>query len=215
MLATTHHPGSSIKKFISPFLLLLLFFTACDPDGTKRDTTTTNAPKYLPACPPVNISQLWKLELPIGKYNTLKTQATNGGALVFQFAYDKTVNPRLTLVAYAAKPGRDFIPITLEYLAPLEVSGFALPDKFSLGDQKVLFTGPKGLNQLIAGIPDGATVESFTFTPDKIDTPYGGGTVTNIRYKVCVRYKIGSDYFEYCGASEVELQPSPPANHGN
>lgn len=215
MISKNHHPCSGIQRFILPFILLLIL-AACDPDKKTRDTTTTDEPKYQPACPPVNISEFWKLRLPITKYNTLAAQATNGGALVFQFVYDKNATPRLTLVAYAAKPGRDFQPLTLEYLEPLSVSAIpSLGAKFSLGDQKVLFTGPKGLNQLIAGIPAGAVVESLTFTPDKLDTPYGATTVTNIRYKICVRYQIGSDYFEYCGANEVELQPSPPANHGN
>ena len=216
--------GSLITVFggIALLIFSVINITSCNPKDDQKITNTTTPTEKTedqpPECPPVEIKEFYKLELKRAAVEQLTAAATNGGAFVFQFAYTKTATKRLSLIAYAAKPGRDFQPPTARRLEPLDVIALSLPDTISLGDQYVKIVAPKGLKQLIDGSGHAADYYSLTFTPQLSPknveiSPGVVVVVTNIRYKVCVKIETSPGVFtETCGASEVELQPSPPAN---
>lgn len=197
---------SALQKLL--ILVLPVLLLGC-PGPDKTVSTTNTEPE---------ITQVVKLEMLKADYDVLKAAAGMAGGFTFQFAYDKAKTPRLTLAAYAEKPGRDFQPPTLKYLTPVDpVSPLALPDQFTLGDQYLRFNGPNGLDQLLAQVPTGVNFYSITFTPNLLTTPIPSGTpasVVHIRYIVCVKYKNPATgaMIEVCGAGAVETHPSPPAN---
>jgi hypothetical protein len=201
-----------------PFFFLTVSVTSCDPN--KKDSTkTTVVDPPRPDCEPVRITELYKLELFKADYDNLKAAFPANDAITLQFSYIPAATKRLTLVAYATKPGRDFQPPSLKHLSPIEVSPVVLPDTVSFGDQYVKFGGGTGLTQLINGSGHAADYYSLTFTPDIVQTshiPLGGGPaifVKNIKYKICVRVQDSPGHFiEICGGAAVDTQPSPPAN---
>ena len=215
------------RLFIPVFasIVILIFaainITSCNPKGDEKTTNTTTPngkPDNQPPCPPVEIREFYKLELKRADVEQLTAAATNGGTLVFQFAYTNSATKRLSLIAYAGKPGRDFQPPIARRLELLDVTALELPDTISLGDQYVKIVAANGLKQLIDGSGHAADYYSLTFTPQlspqNVEIKPGVSVVvTNIRYKVCVKVETSPGVFtETCGASEVELQPSPPAN---
>jgi hypothetical protein len=161
------------------------------------------------------------LELKRAEVEQLIARATIGGSLVFQFTYTGSAEKRLSLIAYAAKPGRNFLPPFARRMDTLGVVGLTLPDTISLGDQYIKYVAPtNSLRDLIVNSGHETDYYSLTFTPQRSDVnveikPGTIITVTNIKYRVCVKVETSPGVFvESCETSPVETQPSPPANHG-
>jgi hypothetical protein len=208
--------GNNLKSLLVVFITTLVIAGCNCPECPPTATNPAVSPDPPPL--PVVINELWKLELTKANYDLIRTAAGASGSITFQFAYNQTADPRLTLAAFATRPGRIFQPIVVKYLTKdaTAANSFPLPPNFSLGDQYVRFNGPTGLDQLLSGVPAGNTVESITFTPNLLvtNTPPGPpASVTNVNYHICVKYRTGGGQIqEWCGAAPVDSQPSPPAN---
>lgn len=217
-----HSKPKSALFFLYGFLLLFLAsaaFMACNDKNKNPEPVTAPVVEEDHPCPPVNISELYKLELLKADVDFLKASSTPSGGLVFQFVYEKNQTNKMTMVAYATKPGRDFKPPTMKYLQTIQATAINFPDTVSLGDQFAKFQGGNGINQLISGSGHTADYYSLTFTPMVFQTAYNpspGVTayVKNIKYNICVKFKNAAGQFvENCGAAATDTHPSPPANY--
>lgn len=205
-----HHPLGSLFSGILIVLVLVLSISGgivTSSCNNSADTTTIMNLKC-PDCPPatsdfVKITKLYNLELTKTDYEILKSAAGPGNSsdLVFQFLYDKTKTYRITMIAYAARPGHRFQadppnpahPLTSKELTAVSEATLALPDKFALGDQQV----PIGsITNLLNSVGNPADF-ILTFTPEL--------NGINIRYKICVKGFA-------CPAPAAYTNPSPPAN---
>ncbi len=212
-------PASQIFAWFLLLLITSISLSTCKEKEKKTEPVPSPVVGEDHPCPPVNISELYKLELLKADYDALRANNPPPNGLTFQFVYERNATNKITLVAYATKPGRDFQPPVLKHLQTIQAVAINLPDTVSLGDQFAKFLGPDGLNQLIAGSGHAADFYSLTFTPVVYQTAYNpspGVTayVQNIKFNICVKFRnAAGEFVENCGAAPADTHPSPPANY--